>query len=156
MRDKKTVSFFLFIILVFSIATIGNRFTASSLTDWYAVLKKPSWNPPSYVFGPVWTILYLMIAVSGWRIYLSLKKGKEKAFMFYSIQLLANFLWPFFFFYLQSPLLALVDIIVLLIFLACNIKAFYELDKLSGLLLFPYFVWTFFATMLNAAIWCLN
>lgn len=156
MREKKIVSFFLFLFLVFFIAMMGNRFTMVSLGDWYLDLKKPSWNPPAYVFGPVWTILYVMIAISGWRVYVVLKKGKEKAFIFYGLQLLANFLWTFFFFYLQSPLLALMDIIVLLIFLVCNIKMFHELDKLSGLLLLPYFVWAFFATMLNAAIWCLN
>ncbi len=158
LNRKIFLSFLFFVFLVFFIGLLGNFFTFSSVNDWYVTLKKPSWTPPDYVFGPVWTLLYLMIAVSGSRIYVKCLNTRERkrAYVLYGLQLLCNFLWTFFFFYLKSPLLGLIDISALLGFLFLNIKAFYKLDKISGLLLIPYFIWTFYAGILNVAIWGLN
>jgi len=155
---KNITSFLLFILLIVAIEWVGHVLTMSSVTDWYLTLKKPSWNPPGYVFGPIWTILYIMIAISGWRVYVkaSSSKQKQQAFVFYGLQLGFNLFWSFFFFFLQSPLLGLIDILALLICIALNIKAFYPLDRVSAYLLIPYFGWTFYAAILNFTIWSLN
>lgn len=133
--------------------------TMSSVKDWYPTLQKTAWNPPSYVFGPVWTILYVMIAIAGWRVYqIHVKEpaSKQMAFMFYGLQLACNLFWSFFFFFLRSPLLGLIDIGAILIFLILNIRAFYRLDRVAAILLIPYFLWTCYAAILNFIIWSLN
>ena len=155
---KSIPSFFLFILLIILIEWIGHVFTMSSVKDWYLTLQKTSWNPPAYVFGPVWTILYVMIAIAGWRVYVIAPSSKQKrqAFVFYGLQLACNLFWSFFFFFLRSPLLGLIDIVAILIFLILNIRAFYRLDRVAAILLIPYLLWTFYAAILNFTLWSLN
>jgi len=156
--QKKISSFFLFILFAMLLEWVGHILTMTSVRDWYLLLQKPSWNPPAYVFGPVWTVLYWMIAIAGWRIYIcsSTTKEKQKAFTVYGIQFGLNVLWSFCFFFLRSPLSGFVDIVFLLAAILFNIKIFYRIDKAAGLLLIPYFAWTFFAAILNFTIWRLN
>lgn len=155
---KNIVSLLFFIFLMVIIEWVGHLLTLSSVKDWYLTLQKPTWNPPAYVFGPVWTVLYAMIAFAGWRVYVKAPSSKQKnqAFVFYFLQLFFNLFWSFFFFFLKSPLLGLIDIFILLCFVGLNIKAFYRFHKAAAFLLMPYFGWVFYAAILNFAIWSLN
>ena len=158
MKKNKLFWLFGFLVLCFLIASFGSFSTKESLTPWYSQLEKPAWNPPSWVFSPVWIILYIMIAFSGWLLCLSKKShAKSWALFFYFVQLLLNGLWSFFFFYFQNPTLSLIDIILLNLFiLATIISAFNTSKKSAGALLIPYFLWTLYALTLNAAIVYLN
>lgn len=147
----------IFLALCFVVAFLGSFASQESLTPWYSHLIKPRWNPPSWVFGPVWTILYIMIAFSGWSIFLSSRSvNRSWALFFYFIQLVLNGLWSFFFFYFQNPLLSLIDIILLNIFILATIVSAFRCSKTGAFLLIPYFLWTLFAFTLNAAIVYLN
>ncbi len=154
LQRNKLFSLFCFLGLVVFLELIGGYFTNLSVNEWYLTLKKPNFTPPSYVFSFVWTVLYIMIGIAGWRIFHI--ANKKRVFLFYILQLLCNLLWTFFFFFLKSPLLGLMDIVFLLIFLFLNIKDFYKIDKASGILLTPYFIWSIYAAILNFSIWSLN
>ncbi|HPO05609.1 MAG TPA: tryptophan-rich sensory protein [Candidatus Gracilibacteria bacterium] len=136
------------------IGGIGAIFTVSAIPSWYSTLNKPFLNPPNYIFGPVWTILYLMMGISFFLIW---QKGfAKKTGGFFMIQLFLNGIWSFLFFGLQSPLLALIDIILLIIFLALTIFYFFQNNRLASFLLIPYFLWITFASYLNLMIYILN
>lgn len=137
---------------------IGSVFTASSLLIWYANLEKPSFNPPGWVFAPVWTVLYVMMGVSAylvWREGLWNKDVKISLGMF-GIQLALNVLWSFLFFGLRSPLYALVEISALWAAIAFTAVIFHRVSRTAGLLLVPYLLWVSFAAVLNFSIWKLN
>ena len=141
----------------FFIAILGSIATYHSVDTWYPMLKKPSWNPPASVFGPVWTLLYCMIAYAGWLIFVSEKsKKRSKALLFYFIQLLLNGLWSFLFFYFQSPWLGLMDILLLTFFIAVTLYTAWPVSKGAAIFLVPYLLWTFYAVTLNAAIAWMN
>lgn len=137
---------------------LGTPFTIAAIPTWYAALNKPSFAPPNWIFGPVWTILYLLMGVS---FYLILKQGWKKkvvktAGMFFLAQLMLNFLWSPIFFGLKSPLLGLITIIAMWILIIITMKKFYPLSKAAFYLLVPYLLWVSFATVLNAAILIIN
>lgn len=146
---------FLKLILAISVCEgagiIGSVFTINSVNTWYLTLAKPSFNPPAFVFGPVWTMLYLLMGIA---LFLALEK-KAKLKWFY-IQLALNSIWSIIFFGLQNPLLALVDIIFLWIAIFMTIKLFWKKNRTSAYLLIPYFAWVTYATALNLAIVYLN
>jgi tryptophan-rich sensory protein len=131
--------------------------TSSNIEGWYANLNKPSFNPPSYVFGPVWTLLYILMGIS---LYIVWSKGiveqRLKALLIFAGQLCLNFAWSFIFFYFHQPGWALLEIIVLWIFILLMIRAFKPIDKLAAYLQIPYLLWVSFATILNGAIFYLN
>lgn len=157
MHANKLLSLGGFLTLCFLIAFLGSFATHASLDPWYQDLAKASWNPPAWVFGPVWTILYVMIAVAGWRLYLSPPSTlRRKALLFYAVQLFLNFAWSFLFFYFQSPLLGLIDISLLPLFIGFTIRAAWSISRVSSFLLIPYFLWTLYAFSLNLAIYHLN
>jgi translocator protein len=135
---------------------IGAFFSVSSIESWYNTLDKPSFNPPPYVFGPVWTILYLILGIVLYMIWSSDSPLKTYALKLFAVQMVLNTLWSPVFFGLQSPLLALFIIIPLWVSILMCIKVFYSMRKITGLLLIPYLLWVSFATALNAAIWMLN
>lgn len=146
-----------FMVLCLIISASGGAVTATSVNDWYAGLNKPFFNPPNWLFAPVWTVIYFMIAFSGWRVWLTNGFAKTKlAFGIYGAQLTLNLAWSFLFFGAQSPLLGLIDIIALLVLIVINTIIFFRLDRLAGILLLPYVAWIGYATLLNAAIWTLN
>ena len=147
-----------FLLLVFLIEYGGHKLTFTSVKDWYLTLEKPLWTPPSWVFGPIWTILYITIAISGWLVWIRIRPSQNRrlAFLIYGGQLTANLFWSYFFFYLKSPLLGLIDISILIVLIAMNIALFIKLYKPAGLLLIPYFIWTLYASFLNFGIWRLN
>jgi tryptophan-rich sensory protein len=129
-------------------------FTTASISTWYKDLNKPSFNPPNYLFGPVWTILYLLMGIS---LYLVWNNSTDKvAIVFFIIQLALNFLWSFLFFQLKNPLLALIEILVLLAFIIATTIKFYPISKTAAYLLIPYILWVSFATILNFSIYWLN
>lgn len=158
MKQKKLwISLILFVLLTFLIQVIGGFWTRESITTWYPTLVKPSWNPPSFVFGPVWTVLYVMIAISGWLIYQAEESHKRNtALILYGIQLSLNFIWSFLFFSLRSPGLGMIDIILLCFVLGLTIIKAWSVRPLAALLLIPYLMWVMYATTLNIAIWLLN
>lgn len=134
---------------------IGSIFTTSSINNWYQTLLRPSFAPPNYLFAPVWTFLFLLMGIS---LYLILNKKKmyKFALSLFSIQLLLNILWSFFFFGLKNPLFAFIEIIILWIFILLTIIYFYKIDKLASYLLIPYLAWVSFAAILNYSFYILN
>lgn len=124
---------------------------------WYAELAKPAWNPPSWLFGPVWTTLYIMMAVAAWLVW---QRGGWKAqrlpLTLYLVQWALNALWTPLFFGLQRPGLAFAEILVLLAAIIATLIAFWRVSRGAGLLLMPYALWTTFAAVLNFTIWRMN
>ncbi len=125
--------------------------------DWYRGLVKPSWRPPDWLFGPVWLVLYLSIAVSGWLVWRQAGlDGAALALAIYVVQLVLNGLWSAIFFGLRRPDLALVEIICLWLAILATIAAFFPVDQMAAYLLIPYACWVAFAVILNYRIWRLN
>lgn len=132
---------------------IGSIFTSRSVTEWYPTLVKPSINPPSWIFAPVWTILFLLMGIS---LYLVWNKKNKIALIFFSIQLGLNILWSIIFFGLKSPLFAFIEIILLWVSILITIIKFYKISKNAAYLLIPYLLWVTFAAILNFLIFKLN
>lgn len=131
---------------------VGSLFTISAIPTWYATLNKPSFSPPNWIFGPVWTTLYILMGIS---LYLVWSKGK-KGVMLFKLHLILNALWSILFFGLRSPMLGLIAIIILWTMILALIKIFWKIDKTASILLWPYLAWVSFATILNLAILLLN
>jgi tryptophan-rich sensory protein len=145
------------IAVCFLAAAIGGVATTSSVNGWYAQINKPSWNPPDWIFGPVWTILYLMMGASAWLVWKQSDFSKARlALGFFAIQLALNITWSVLFFGLRQPGWAFVEIIALWVSIALTIVLFYKHSKLAAGLLVPYLLWVTFAAGLNFAIWSLN
>ena len=144
------------IILCLGVGSLGSFFTVSEIASWYATLQKPFFSPPNYLFGPVWTILYILMGISLYLVWVAKKKGKEKAMQLFLIQLALNFFWSIIFFGLHSPEVAFVEIIAMWIFIYLTIKAFSGISKTAAYLLYPYLAWVSFATILNLSIVLLN
>lgn len=147
-----------FVLLCQLAGVIGSIFTSSSLEDWYFLLEKPPFNPPSWIFFPVWTVLYTLMGIS---LYLVLEKGLQnsevkKGILMFSFQLGLNSLWSFLFFGLKSPYYAFVEIIFLWIVIFLTILQFRTISKTASYLLIPYIVWVSFAALLNYYLWILN
>lgn len=122
--------------------------------DWYEGLVKPAWNPPAWVFGPVWTVLYVMIAVAGWLVWRS--AGISLALGFWVLQLVLNALWSQLFFAMHRPDLALIDIAALWLSILAFILAARTTSPAAALMMVPYWAWVTFAAVLNFRIWQLN
>lgn len=134
---------------------IGSLFNFKSIPGWYAKQKKPKFNPPNWIFGPVWTLLYLLMGIS---LYLVLISGKEITLplIIFSIQLILNIAWSAIFFGMKKPSIAFIEIIFLWVSILLNILFFYNISKISSYLLIPYILWVSFAAILNFSIWYLN
>ena len=158
MKQKQWwISFIIFILLCLIVQIVGSLWTRETVLTWYPTLIKPSWTPPDWIFGPVWSCLYLMIAVSGWLMYRAEYSQKRAvALMLYGSQLALNFIWSFLFFSLQSPILGLIDIILLCLFISLTIIKAWPVSRLASILLIPYLLWVLYATSLNVGIWLLN
>ena len=139
--------------LPFLIVVLGGGITIGYLTapgEWYAGLNKPPFNPPNWIFGPVWSALYVMIAVVGWRLW------QRGAVALWALQLALNFLWSPVFFVAEAPWVALLVILTLLAVIILLIRRSWNVDRPSALLLLPYLAWVGFATVLNGSIAVLN
>lgn len=147
---------FIFIVVCLSVGALGSLATQSSVTTWYADLRKPFLNPPSWVFAPVWTTLYLMIAAAGWKIWNAPSPAKNRLRLLFVLQLALNGLWSFLFFGLRNPALGLAGILLLVLCLGSLILLARREAPAAAWLLTPYFLWTSFAAYLNAAFYWLN
>jgi len=140
--------------LSFTAAAVGGFFLPG---EWYGRLQKPAWNPPGWIFGPVWTALYTIMAVAAWLVW---KRGgflgQRLALSLFLLQLLFNALWSPLFFGLKHPALAFVDIVLLWLALLGTVMAFWKARPLAGALLVPYLAWVTFASALNFTLWRLN
>ena len=132
--------------------------TTSSITGWYTTIRKPSFNPPNWIFGPAWTLLYILTGIAFALIWNAGTEKKEvkKAMKLFGLQLILNLIWPFLFFTMQNPAIAFIDIVILLIAINSTIRHFAAINKTAGYLLIPYLLWVSFATLLNGSIWYLN
>lgn len=151
---KKAYKLVISLILPFLAAGIGSLFTSRTVSTWYTTLQRPAFSPPNWVFGPVWTILYLLM---GFSLYLVWKKGITRiAGIFFGVQLALNALWSILFFGMQQPFWAFVELIFLWGAILGTIITFYKIDKRAAYLLIPYFLWVSFAAILNYYIVILN
>ncbi|MBY0450112.1 MAG: tryptophan-rich sensory protein [Cyanobacteria bacterium] len=148
----------LFISLSFLVGLSGKFATQPALTYWYPSLMKPDWTPPGWLFGPAWTVLYILMSVSAWLIWRKdgFTEADKPAWTLYFSQLLLNGAWSFIFFGAHQIALALLDISLLWLCLIATGVAFWQRNLLSGILLLPYIGWVFFAALVNGAIWFLN
>ncbi len=128
--------------------------SAHAVDHWYLSLIRPPATPPNWLFGPVWTVLYVLIGVSGWLVWR--RCGASRPLRVWGWQLAANAVWPAFFFGLRNPALALADILVLLALIAITVRGFARVHRPAALLLVPYLLWTGYATYLNFGFWWLN
>ena len=158
MKTQKVFQLIMAILICQLAGVIGSIFTYSSIPLWYAGLTKPAFNPPNWIFGPVWISLYTLMGVSAFIIFdkaKDLKEGKLALKVFAS-QLVLNSLWSIIFFGLRAPMLAFFEIILLLALIAASIYYFYRISKLAAALLVPYVLWVGFAAILNLSIAILN
>ncbi|MCX6739709.1 MAG: tryptophan-rich sensory protein [Candidatus Parcubacteria bacterium] len=133
---------------------IGSFFTMDGVRNWLPTLIKPSFNPPNWIFGPVWTLLFLLMGISLYLVWE--KKAEIKALIIFGLQLLLNILWSVLFFYMHNPLSAFIEIIVLWILIFLTIIEFYKISKRASYLLIPYLLWVSFAAVLNFTLYSLN
>lgn len=154
---RQVLVLFAFVAVCLAIGAIGGAVTSTSVGTWYQQLRKPSFNPPDWVFGPVWTVLYIAMAVAAWRVWRRLGLGDARhALSLFAIQLLLNLAWTILFFGFQQIGLALVEIVVLFAVIVVTAIAFWRRDSGAGLLFVPYLGWVGFAALLNASLWRLN
>jgi tryptophan-rich sensory protein len=140
--------------VVFAAAACGAQFMPG---PWYECLSKPPLNPPNWIFGPVWTALYGMMAVAAWRVWRKVGfRGGRNALVLFGLQLIINAAWSALFFGARQPLWALIDIAALWLAILATIWAFARIDRVAAGLLVPYFAWVTFASYLNAMLWWLN
>jgi len=146
-------------ILICQVAgLIGSVFTRNSVSTWYLTLQKPSFNPPNWIFAPVWTFLFLLMGIALYLVWSKRQnqKQKNKALVFFSLQLVLNIVWSFCFFYLHNPLAGLVEILILWIFILLTIIYFYKISRSAAYLLLLYIFWVSFAAVLNYYLYMLN
>jgi translocator protein len=142
------------IVVCLAVGFIAGIWTSSSINSWYSTLNKPSFNPPNWLFGPVWTILYILMGISLYLVWN--QNGSKIAIMFFVLQLLLNFLWSFLFFQMKNPLIAFIEIIFLLAMIIITAIKFYPISTTAAYLMIPYIIWVTFASILNFSIYWLN
>jgi translocator protein len=156
-RRRDTVGFVAFLALCLAVSAIGGAVTATSVGTWYQRLAKPSFNPPDWIFAPVWTALFFMMALAGWRVWRrDGVRNARSALALFALQLGLNLAWSILFFGLRSIGAALVEIIALLLAILATTVVFWRRDRVAGMLFIPYAGWVAYATVLNAALWRLN
>jgi len=157
MKPARYPALALFLVATFAAGAIGSSVTIESVRTWYPTLTKPTWNPPDWVFAPVWTTLYVLMATAAWRVWRKAEPADARPLaVIYGVHLVLNALWSILFFALHRPDLALVEILLLWALLVTLLIRFWRADRLAGVLWSPYVAWVTFATGLNAAIWSLN
>jgi translocator protein len=147
------------VAICLAVGYLSSNVTQSSITTWYPIIKKPVFNPPNWVFAPVWTLLFIMMGIAAGLIWNKLETNKDlvkKGLFFFTIQLLLNALWSYLFFGLNNILLALIEIILLWLIIYETYHVFKQIDKRASYLLIPYLGWVGFATILNGSIYWLN
>ena len=157
MKANQLIKLVASLLLPLAVGGIAGIFTTEAIPGWYASLNQPSFNPPNWVFGPVWTMLYIILGFSLFLIW-KLPSGKERnqAIIVFMVQLIFNFCWSFFFFYFKMIGLALLDIVVLWIMIVAMLVRFYKLKPVAAYINIPFLLWVTFATALNIAYFFLN
>ena len=152
------ISLLIAMVIPLAIGALGGLATSVGVETWYPTLQKPGWNPPAWIFTPVWITLFLLMGFASWRIWLLGwdQPAVRSALFFFGLQLIFNLGWSVFFFSFQRLDLALLEILVLLALIFVTMMRFFNLDQLAGWLMAPYFLWTSFATILNGTLWWLN
>jgi tryptophan-rich sensory protein len=144
------------VLLCVGLGVASGFSTIDSIGGWYQTIQKPSWNPPNWLFGPVWTLLYIMMGISVALVWHGRHNAKKSAMMLFVVQLMLNLLWSYIFFGKQNIFLAFIEIIIMWIFILLTIIYFYRINKTSAYLLIPYLLWVSFAAFLNYYIYVLN
>ena len=145
------------LVLCFMAAGIGGAVTTPKIDGWYDTLTKPTWNPPDWIFGPVWSALYLAMALAAWLVWRqSGWVGAKVALTLFGVQLALNTLWSCLFFGLETPGFAFLEILMLWMAVAATMVTFWLRSRVAGLLFVPYLAWVTFAAILNFTIWRLN
>jgi translocator protein len=157
MKKSTILKLIVSLILPLGIGAFAGIFTMDAIPGWYETLNQPSFNPPNWVFGPVWTTLYFLMGISLFLIWKqSISKERNRAILVFCIQLFLNFCWSFLFFYYHEIGPALVEIILLWLSIFSMILLFYRIKPLAGYINIPYILWVTFAIILNAAYYFLN
>ena len=154
MLKNKYLSFFLILVITFMASAIGGFTTASFKEPWYSEIILPSFNPPSWVFAPVWTILYILMSIAIWSVWINF--FDRKILNIYFVHLFFNASWSVIFFGFHQIELALLNLIIILIFIIILMRVYYKKKKMSFYLTIPYFFWSSYALVLNASIVILN
>ena len=147
------------VAICLAVGYLSSNVTQSSIKTWYPTIEKPSFNPPNWVFAPVWTMLFIMMGIAAGMVWNKLESNKElvkKGLLFFTVQLLLNALWSYLFFGLNNILLALIEIVLLWLIIYETYHIFKQIDKRASYLLIPYLAWVGFATILTGSIFWLN
>jgi tryptophan-rich sensory protein len=156
-RLADLIALALFVALCLGIGALGASVTATSVQTWYAGLAKPWFTPPNEVFGPVWAVLYVMMAVAAWRVWRAADRDTTRGpLTLFALQLALNLGWSVVFFGLQKIGAAVATVVVLDVGVIVTTLAFRTVDRIAAFLMLPYLAWAAFATVLNIAIWRLN
>jgi tryptophan-rich sensory protein len=152
---RQVVALVLFLVVTFAAAGVGSIATAPNIATWYATLAKPSWNPPNWIFGPVWTALFISMAVAAWLVW---RQGGlwQWPLALFAVQLALNAAWSWLFFGFHMPGPAFIEVVALLVAIAATTIAFLPKSMAAGILMLPYLGWVAFASVLNFTIWRLN
>lgn len=156
---NRLLKILIFVATCLGVGFISSFATQSGVETWFPTLVKPSFNPPNWVFAPVWSFLYILMGVAAGRVWDRIdfeRDSVKKALLFFWIQLALNALWSVLFFAMKNPLLALIEIVLLWLLIYETYVQFKKIDKIAGLLFIPYLAWVGFATILNASLWWLN
>ncbi len=157
MTVKHLLGLIVFLVICFAAAGIGGAITTPKIDNWYATLAKPGWNPPNWLFGPVWSALYFGMAVAAWLVW---RRGGFAAtrlpLTLFGVQLALNVLWSCIFFGLEKPGLAFVEVLILWVAIAATMAVFWRRSTVAGILFVPYLAWVSFAAALNFVVWRLN
>ncbi len=156
---KTYLRILLCVVICLAVGYLSSITTQSSIKTWYPTIEKPIFNPPNWVFAPVWTLLFILMGIAAGRVWNQLETNKElvkKGLLFFGVQLALNALWSYLFFGLQNIFLALIEIILLWLVIYETYLIFKKIDKKASYLLLPYLAWVGFATILTASIFWLN
>ncbi|OCB75586.1 sensory protein TspO [Flavobacterium piscis] len=159
MKLNKITKIFVALIICLMVGYSASIVTRPSVETWYPTIIKPSFNPPNWIFMPVWTLLYILMAVAAGLVWDKIKEQNQEvkvALGFFLIQLTLNAIWSYIFFGLKNPMLALIEIALLWLMIYETYLKFTKINKTAGYLLIPYMAWVAFAGILNASIWWLN
>ena len=154
MLKNKYVSFLFIVLITFSASAMGGFVTASFKEPWYSQIIQPSFSPPSWVFGPVWTTLYFLMSLAIWLFWINFKN--KKVLYIYLVHIFFNAIWSIIFFGFHQIFLALLNLIIILIFIIWLMNIYYKTYRLRFLLMLPYLIWSTYALILNGSIFYLN
>ncbi|MEP7254479.1 MAG: TspO/MBR family protein [Ferruginibacter sp.] len=144
------------VVLCLALGLLSGFSTVESINNWYRFINKPTWNPPDWLFGPVWTLLYVLMGIAVALVWHTPHQNKKTAIIFFASQLVLNLAWSFIFFNLHAIGWAFTEIMIMLVLIAITIAVFYKISKPAAWLMLPYLIWVSFATVLNGSIWYLN